>query len=68
MSEVPPYVAVITRKGVLCCHLGEVRANLPLLLCEGFRESRRCSRDTYPASYFTEYSEFTEITLEPGDE
>ena len=22
---------------------------------EGFRESRRCSRDTYPESYVTEY-------------
>ena len=22
---------------------------------EGFRESRRCSRDTYPESYITEY-------------
>ena len=25
-------------------------------LWEGFRESRRCSRDTYPESYFTEYT------------
>ena len=24
-------------------------------LWEGFRESRRCSRDTYPESYITEY-------------
>jgi len=23
---------------------------------EGFRESRRCSRDTYPESYITEYT------------
>ena len=26
------------------------------LLWEGFRESRRCSRDTYPESYITEYT------------
>ena len=25
------------------------------LLWEGFRESRRCSRDTYPESYIAEY-------------
>ena len=24
-------------------------------LWEGFRESRRCSRDTYPESYITKY-------------
>jgi hypothetical protein len=26
---------------------------------EGFRESRRCSRDTYPESYITKYTQHT---------
>ena len=26
-----------------------------MILWEGYRESRRCSRDTYPESYITEY-------------
>jgi len=28
---------------------------MPTVLREGFRESRRCSRDTYPESYITKY-------------
>ena len=28
---------------------------------EGFRESRRCSRDTHPESYITEYTQYTKI-------
>jgi len=27
-----------------------------VLLSEGYRESRRCSRDTYPESYITKYT------------
>jgi len=30
---------------------------------EGFRESRRCSRDTYPESYITEYTQYTKIRI-----
>jgi len=35
------------------------------LLWEGYRESRRCSRDTYPESYITKYTTYTKIKLFP---
>ena len=31
-------------------------------LGERFRESRRCSRETYPESHITEYAQYTKIT------
>ena len=31
---------------------------------EGFRESRRCSRDTYPETHITEYTKCTKIDLD----
>jgi hypothetical protein len=30
---------------------------------EGFRDSRRCSRDTYPESYITEHTYYMEMIL-----
>ena len=35
-------------------------------LWEGYRESRRCSRDTYPESYITKYTTYTNINLRNG--
>ena len=32
---------------------------LNIFFREGFRETRRCSRDTYPESYITEYTPYT---------
>ena len=32
-------------------------------LWEGFRESRRCSRDTFPVSNITEYIQYTKINV-----
>ena len=28
---------------------------------DGFRESRRCSTDTYPASFIIEYTQYTKM-------
>jgi len=33
---------------------------------EGFRESRRCSRDTYPESYITEYEDKLGFVVDNG--
>ena len=45
------------------------RLRVGWLLWEGFHESRRCSRDTYPDSYVTEYIPIYEnklmVTIRP---
>ena len=34
----------------------QLKAQGPSRTCKGYRESRRCSRDTYPESYITKYT------------
>ena len=55
MSEVPLYWTLAGNLGVI--HLqGLIDSGLVgSTVWEGYRESRRCSRDTYPESYITKY-------------
>ena len=45
----------VWRGCIYCCPRRTAVDSARLSLWEGFRESRRCSRDTYPASYITEH-------------
>ena len=54
-------------KGLNLSAKGMVAPTFPLW--EGYRESRRCSRDTYPESYITEYTSIRRkcARLRPSD-
>ena len=52
-------------------HCSRLRASLwglidSGLVWEGYRESRRCSRDTYPESYITKYTSIRRLRLRSG--
>jgi len=46
--------------------MGEVPLYGRRLLTLGYRESRRCSRDTYPESYITEYTSIRRLLTTRG--
>jgi len=55
-SHVPPGTVPLPPKSVPRAASAGMAGVVKWLLWEGFRESRRCSRDTYPESYITEYT------------
>ena len=69
MSEVPLYLP----NGYQSCLEGHFRVVVEtpqhpphIPLWEGCRESRRCSRDTYPESYITKYTGIRRLTRTCG--